>query len=235
VLTFVTFKWKPRTTYRSIFGPEQVRVLKRMITRHYHKPFRFVCVTDDNTGMAGIETFPLWSDYAEIPNPNGSHNPSCYRRLKMFAPEAREWFGERVVVMDLDTVIVGDITELFDDPAEFKIWGESDFPSTQWMNGSLWMLKTGSRPQVWSRFNPRTSPREAKLAGARGSDQGWMSYVLGKGEATWGRQDGVFSFRKHIEPIGRLPKEAKIVCFHGHTDPWSPRAHEHPWIQEHYR
>ena len=83
--------------------------------------------------------------------------------------------------MDLDTVIVNDITPLFDEDVDFRIWGESDFPQTQWMNGSLWMLRLGARPQVWTRFDPRTSPQEAKLAGARGSDQGWLSYVLGRG------------------------------------------------------
>lgn len=236
VITFVCFKWTPRTTYRSIFGPETVQVLKRMIGRHYHKPFRFVCITDDTTGLQGIETFPLWTDHSEIPNPNGTHNPSCYRRLKLFAPEAAEWFGERLVCIDLDTVIVNDITALFEDPAEFKIWGESDFPHTQWMNGSLWMLKTGSRPQVWSKFNPRLSPLMAKRAGARGSDQGWMSHILGKHEATWGREDGVFSFRKHLVPIGgRLPLEARIVMFHGAVDPWSPQVQHLNWIAEHYR
>lgn len=229
-LTFVTFKWKPRNTYRSIFGPEAVIVLRNMLQRHYAKPHRFVCVTDDYTGLQGIETFPLWNDHAEVPNPNGSHNPSCYRRLKLFAPEAQEWFGDRVVCIDLDTVIVNDIAPLFDQDVDFKIWGESDFPK-QWMNGSLWMLRTGSRPQVWSKFDPRTSPMKAKKAGARGSDQGWMSYVLGKHEAMWGREDGVYSFRKHIQPLGHLPNDARIVMFHGRVDPWSYQGQAIPWVK----
>lgn len=234
-ITFVVWKWKPRSTYRSIFGPESVIVMRNMLHRHYHRPFRFVCITDDSTGLHGIDTFPLWHDHAEVPNPNGSHNPSCYRRLKMFAPEAKQWFGDRVVSIDLDTVIVGDITPLFDTDVDFKIWGESDFPHTQWMNGSLWMLRTGTRTQVWTKFDPRTSPLKAKKAGARGSDQGWMSYILGKNEATWGRQDGVFSFRKHVQPIGRLPEGARIVNFHGRIDPWSYHVAGVPWVKEHYR
>lgn len=235
MLTFVCFKWA-KEGYRSKFGPETVRVLSNMIGRHYKKPFRFVCITDDKTGLDGLETMKLWDDYADVRNPHGLRNPSCYRRLKLFAPEAQAWFGDgRVVCIDLDTVIVNDITPLFEDEVDFKIWGESDFPRTQWMNGSLWMLRIGSKPHVWTQFNPQTSPKEAAKAGARGSDQGWMSYILGKDQPTWGREDGVFSFRKHVQPIGRLPVEAKIVCFHGHQDPWSPHVNLTPWIAEHYR
>jgi hypothetical protein len=234
-LTFVTFKWA-NPGYRSKFGPETVLTLRNMIGRHYKKPHRFVCITDDTTGLEGVDTIPLWPDHADIKNPHGKRNPSCYRRLKLFAPEAAAWFGDgTVVVMDLDTVIVGDITPLFEEDVDFKIWGESDFPQTQWMNGSLWMLKIGSKPHVWTRFDPKTSPKEAARAGARGSDQGWMSYVLGKNEKTWGREDGVFSFRKHIQPIGRVPVEARMVMFHGHVDPWTTGMDRYPFVREHYR
>lgn len=234
-MTFVTFKWKPKPGYRSSFGPEAVKVLRNMIARHYSKPHRFVCVTDDTTGLDGIETFPLWDDYKDVPSPAGGHNPSCYRRLKMFAPEAKEWFGDRVVVMDLDTVIVQDLTPLFKGDFDFRIWGESDYPQTQWMNGSLWMLKTGTRTKVWTDFDPTTSPKKAHKAGARGSDQGWMSFILGKTEATWGRKDGVYSYRKHVKPLGHLPNDARIVNFHGHVDPWSYEAQQIPWVKENWR
>lgn len=235
MLTFVAFKWKPTRGYRSNFGPESVIVLRNMINRHYHEPHRFVCVTDDVSGLQGVETFPLWNDHAEVPNPNGSHNPSCYRRLKLFSQDARKWFGDRLVCIDLDTVIVRDITPLFDTDVDFKIWGESDFPKTQWMNGSLWMLKTGTRTKVWTEFNPRVSPWGASRAGARGSDQGWMSYILGKNEAMWGREDGIYSFRKHIAATGLLPEDARLVCWHGRIDPWHPEAQRIPWVREHYQ
>lgn len=235
-ITFVSWKWS-NPGYRSTFGPESVVILRNMIQRHYKKPHRFICITDDPKGLKGLETFPLWTDHAGLRNPNGSHNPSCYRRLKMFAPEAREWFGDgHIVSIDLDTVIVGDIAPLFEDPPDFRIWGESDFPQTQWMNGSLWMLRLGSKPHVWTKFDPVLSPREAARHGARGSDQGWMSYVLGKNEPTWSREDGVFSYRKHVQPLGgRLPIEARIVNFHGRVDPWSPETQSLEWVQEHYR
>lgn len=235
MLTFVCWRWQSPVGYRSTFLPESVYALRAMLARHYTRAFRFVCVTNRPEELVGVETLPLWEEGLAIPSPFGRHNPSCYVRLKAFAPDAGKMFGERLVSIDLDTVIVDNIEGLLDRPEDFVIWGESDF-AKQWYNGSLWMLKTGTRPQVWTQFDPETSPLIATRAGARGSDQGWISYILGKHEATWGREDGVYSFRKHIfgENGGVLPPNAKIINFHGHVDPWSYRAQHLAWVREHY-
>jgi hypothetical protein len=60
--------------------------------------------------------------------------------------------------------------------------------------------------------------------------------VLGKGEATWTRKDGVYSFRKDIakRPGYSLPEDARLVAFHGKIDPWSSRAQHVGWIKKHY-
>lgn len=233
-LTFVCWRWQPAPGYRSTFGPETVYALREMIRRHYHKPFRFVCVTDRPQDVPGVETIMLWDDCSKIPSPIGHSYPSCYRRLKVFAPDAGQVFGERLVSIDLDTVVVADITPLFDRPDDFVIWGHSDYPQ-QGYCGSLWMLKTGSRPDVWTKFDAKTSPKEAWKAGCRGSDQGWIRYVLGPKEATWGTKDGVYSFRKHVQPnAGRLPANARLVAFHGKIDPWGYQAQHLPWVKAHY-
>lgn len=231
----VCFKWKPQLHgYRSTFGPAAVNALRRMVARHYPHPHRFICVTDDPRGLdAGIEVVKLWDDFAQIPSPHGRQNPSCYRRLKAFAPEMASILGERFVWMDLDTVVVGDLVPLFDRPEDFVIWGETDPRS--FYNGSMVLMTAGARRQVLDDFNPRTSPMTAKRAGKFGSDQGWISYRLGPGEATWGREDGVYSYRVHIHPHGnRLPDNARVVMFHGKHDPWDARTNQVPWVREHW-
>jgi hypothetical protein len=234
-LTFVCWRWKPPQGYRSTFGPETVYALREMIRRHYAKPHRFVCVTDEPNALPGVETIPLWPECSSIPSPIGHSYPSCYRRLKVFAPDAGLTFGERLVSIDLDSVIVGDVTPLFDRPEDFVIWGESDFPNTTPYCGSLWMLKTGTRTKAWTEFDEKTSPSRAMRAGCRGSDQGWLAYVLGKGEATWTRKDGVYSFRKHIaQDRYRLPSDARLVSFHGKVDPWSHKAQQIYLVLLHY-
>lgn len=233
MLTVCTFKWRPPVGYRSKFGPEAVRALRAMVARHYTAPHRFVCITDDATGLDGIDTIPLWPDHAELLSPHGSRNPSCYRRLKLFDPEIESLLGRRYVCMDLDTVVVGDLAPIFERTEDFVIWGETNPKS--FYNGSLFMMTAGARAQVWDRFNPKTSPREAYRAGRFGSDQGWISHVLGGGEATWNRKDGVYSYRVHIAPHGnQLPADARIVMFHGKVDPWSYVAQQHAWVREHW-
>lgn len=234
-LTFVAWRWQPKPGYRSTFGPETVYALRHMIAAHYPHPHRFVCVTDRPEDLPGIETIRLWTDLSDMPSPLGHSYPSCYRRLKVFAPDAGTLFGTRLVSMDLDTVIVGDLTPLFDRPEDVVLWGESDFPGRQHYCGSMWMLRTGTRPHVWATFDPRTSPRTAAKAGARGSDQAWLSYSLGPNEARWTKRDGVYSFRKDIARMGhRLPADARIVFFHGKEDPWSYKCRQLPWVQRHY-
>lgn len=235
--TVVCWQWQPPKGYRSVFTAESVRILRNMVRRYYPSPHRFVCVTDTPKDIdRDIETIQLWPDHALVPSPHGAHNPSCYRRLKVFAPDAGEMFGERVISMDLDTVITGDLAPLFDRPEDFVIWGQTDFPKTTWYNGSLWSLKTGTRTQVWTQFDPKRSPALAKGAGARGSDQGWIGYILGKKEATFGQADGVYSYRVHVRPnANRLPENARVVNFHGRMDPWSYECQKVEWIREAYR
>lgn len=233
-MTFVCWRWKPFNGYRSTYPPATVRALRNMIKRHYPKEHRFVCVTDTPEDIdADIETIPLWDDFANIPSPHGGNNPSCYRRLRMFAPNAAEWFGPRFVSMDLDAVIVNDISPIVDRPEDAVFWGDTN-RNTHY-NGSLVLLTAGARPQVWTEFKPKESPQEAKAKGFFGSDQAWVSFILGTGEARWTRKDGVYSFRNDVQPnAGKLPADARIVMFHGAQDPWGQYAQQLPWVRSHY-
>jgi hypothetical protein len=164
----------------------------------------------------------------------------------MFSEEAKTLIGDRILSFDLDVVITGDITPLVDRPEDFVIWGGQMIKARKrglpgvvycWYNGSMMMLRAGTRKQVWDRFDPKVSPQQSNKALSRGSDQGWISYVLGQKEATWGEQDGVYSFRSYIVPNkGLLPANAKVVAFHGRHDPWERGVQaQYPWVREHYR
>jgi hypothetical protein len=233
-LTFCTFKWRPAPGYRSHFTGEHVNTLARMIRRHYSKPHRFVVITDDPAGITepGIEAFEIWQDHARVPNPSGRGNPSCYRRLRLFAPAPGKFLGPRFVCVDLDTVITADITPLFDRPEDFVIWKSTT--STNPYNGSMFMLRAGTRPQVWMDFDPGLSPMQTRRAGFFGSDQAWLAHCLGPDEAVWTKADGVLSYRVDVGKA-KLPEHARIVFFHGREDPWSREAQRLQWVKEHWR
>ncbi len=230
----VTWLWPPKPGYRSQFDAAKVNVLFRMVRRNYAHPIRTICVTDIPNGLdSSVEVVPAWNDFADIPSPHGAHNPSCYRRLRAFHPEIGSVFGKRFVSIDLDTVIVGDVAPLWERPEDFIAWNETDPRS--FYNGSMVMMTAGARPQVWQKFDPKTSPQATKAAGRFGSDQGFISFVLGRGEATWGANDGVYSFRLHVEKQGNvLPDNARIVMFHG-GNPWSKHAQRVDWVRKHYQ
>jgi hypothetical protein len=207
-----------------------------MVERHYHAPHEVVCITDIPEGIdPRVRIVPLWDMFADIPSPAGRGMPSCYRRLYAFSPAMEQIIGPRFVSIDLDVVIVDDITPLWQRTEDFIIW-RSPLRNTPY-NGSMWMMDAGARARVLDEFDPRLSPLAAKRAGCIGSDQAWISYILGPNEASWGTEDGVYAFQFAIRNRGfLLPRDAKIVFFQGNTDPWDTFAREKaPWVLEHYR
>lgn len=238
MISVVCWRWKPREGYRSTYPPETVNVLRRMVARHYRSDHRFICVTDDPSGLdPGIDVVPLWNDFADVPNPHGAKNPSCYRRLRAFHPDIGTVFGDRFVSLDLDTVIAGDLAPLFDRPEDFVIYGDTNKKTPY--NGSLFLLRAGARPQVWTQFDPRLSPKQSMAAGCWGSDQGWISLCLGPKEARYSRRDGVYSFRNELQSVrgGKdLGKDVRVVVFHGRLDPWNTYVQsQYPWVRAHWQ
>jgi hypothetical protein len=236
MLRVVCWKWTPVAGYRSKFSAAHVNTLRSMVARHLKMPYEFVCITDNPKGIdSGVRIIPLWDDHSTLLSPHGGLNPSCYRRLKAFAPEMREIIGERFVSMDLDVVVTGDLTPLFDRVNDFVIWGDQ-LRSTPY-NGSMWMMDAGARAKVWSTFDPVKSPKLTMEHNLLGSDQAWISYCLGPRERKWTTRDGVYAYRTDIRRAHfKLPAQARVVFFQGIVDPWSPIARKNcSWIEEHYR
>lgn len=238
MLNIVTWKWRGHEKYRTQFNGQHVNVLAAMVKRNYRKDHTFTCFTDDPTGIDTklVEVKPLPTLYGNVLSPHGILAPSCYRRLVMFAPEAKKTFGERFVSLDLDAVIVNDMTPVWDRPEDFIIWGNTA-RKTEY-NGSMVMMTAGARSKVFTDFDPVESPKLTKQRGLIGSDQAWISYSLGAGEKRWTVEDGVYSFRLHIRhrPKRTLPDNARVIFFHGSFKPWDKDIiNVIPWIKEHWR
>lgn len=237
MLEVICWLWRPTATYRSQFAPHHANILRRMVARHYNKPHRFSCLTDQTEGFdPETRVIPLWGDHANRQSLYGPDTPSCYRRLKAFDGSMKDIIGGRFISLDLDACVVNDVEPVFDRKEDFLIWGVRG-RRTPW-NGSMWMMNAGARQQVWTRFNenPEKAIVRARGAGFYGSDQAWMNYILGPKENCWSDADGVYSYRMNIRPNkGALPPDARIVFFEGHYDPWNKvTQREAPWVKDHY-
>lgn len=223
MLTVICWLWKS-TGWRHGYSYVHVNAMQRMLERHLKIPHRLVCVTDNPEGI-NCETVPLW----EQPIVNvAAHSPNCYRRLWVFSGEAREIFGDVILSIDLDCVIMDDITPIIDTSLEFKINKGIICP----YNGAMWLLKTGSRSFVWNCFDPEISPglaAEQKNEDGRnyfGSDQAWISYCL-KNEAVWTAEDGIYHFSDHITTKKNpVAENTRIMFFAGRLKPWMPYVYK---------
>lgn len=246
MISFICWKWRSPFKDGRVFGSEHVNVLRASVAKHYPSPHRFVCITDDTSGLdARVEAFPMPETGLEgLRTPRSPATradargrvvrripfPSCYRRLWMFSKEA-EQLGEWVFCLDLDCLIVGEIAPLVDDfPADFVGWMRETGPRRPKPSvaGAVFKLRTGSRTDVWNDFNPDKSPRRAAEAGYTGTDQAWMSYkLLPTSERMWTDADG-------LGKPGERPRPGDRILFTaGYAPPWSDEyARKRPWVGE---
>lgn len=234
--SIVTWLWNdPTHGGGRAFKPEHVNVLQRMFARHLKEPHRFVCVADDSKGFSpDVEVFktpPEAVAVGKLRTPEGVRFPSCYRRLWMFS-EAAKALGDRVLLIDIDLVVVSDVAPIFDMPQDFVGWRPfRDWGAQLRFGGGIYLLTPGTRTKVWDKFKGQESIAKARAAGFRGSDQAWISYCLGGHEVYWPKTSGIYSIRDFAGRETQLPKDARLVQFNGPTKPWrSPLF----WVRQHW-
>jgi len=226
-VSIVCWKWKPlpktlSTKTRTQFTYVDVNILYQMLVKHLHIPFQLICVTDDPKGIREeVKVIPLWDEFR---NKGG-----CFVRLKSFSKNIASLFGPRFVSIDLDCVIVDDVTSLFSRAEDFIIWGDHG-GATQYC-GALWMMNSGCRSQVYSSFNPDNYQITfGKYKG--GTDQLHISNVLNN-ELVWTKADGIYAYRNMTNP--KLPENAKIIFFNGTNHPRDFAMQQYyPWLKTHY-
>jgi nucleoside-diphosphate-sugar epimerase len=239
-LTFVTWKWKGDDPARQ-FASEHVNVLHAMLGRHYHAPFRLICLTDDPSGLdAAIVALPLPETKADhLPAPRQGQSkkfPACYRRLWLFSQEATV-LGTRICQLDIDVIILEDITKMLQrKTADFVGWADQKSFAWNKIAGGLWLLNTGTHTDVWDEFNPQVSPTMAHNAGYHGSDQAWLSYKLYPPEQVITQKDGAIKLGWLTKGGHMPPPGIKMVFTSGVAPPWSQQLQlGYPWIKAHWR
>ena len=235
IATIVCWKWEPieglpRTKKHAKYTHEHVNALLFMLRKHISIPFRLLCVTDNPDGIsAEVEIVPLWEEFRGL--------GGCFSRLVCFKKNFN-LFGSRFFSIDLDCVIVGDITPILRRKEDFIIWApENNAKRLSHYCGALWALDAGARPEIYETFDPKTRPpicARNKYVG--GSDQWQISVAASDNEHTFTKDDGIYNFVPDIKQGGAgLPVDATIVFFNGRHMPDDAAIQiRHPWVGQHY-
>ena len=183
------------------YGPDYVNNLEAMVRRNISPTVagRFVCFTDDPAGI---------SDTVEIrPLPDGVEG--WWNKLWLFAPGVFE-AGERVLYLDLDTVVVGDLDAIAAYDGPFAI--PRDFVDEATLNSSFMAWPGGWGSWIWERWCRAGRPE------VEGGDQEWIRAQV---ELPVRLQDvfpgQIVSYKLHCVPLP--PDGARLVSFHGQPKP----------------
>ena len=114
-----SYWWQPDagSKFAHPYTGDDVRRLQKMVAKHCTVPHQFAVITDQ------VDEFEYDHDIRAIPIDWATHVPgTCYVRLMTFHPEGRERIGEQVLVIDLDSLIVGNIDHLVTRPESIVLW-----------------------------------------------------------------------------------------------------------------
>lgn len=219
----------------TLYSAEYVNRLYRGVKAHLTKPFRFVCVTDDPSGLCeGVET-------AEIPSmPEGmvfndqyTKWPNIYIKLCLFKPGFAALEGP-TLFLDIDQIITGSLDDFFDyKPGKFCIihnWVELRkrlFRKVPFVgNSSCFRFEAGeASAYIYAQFL-KDLPTALDY-NVYSTEQVYMTHAVGRENVNFWPEDFVRSFKRSCTwpwPLNHflvphLPKDTRILCFHGNPSP----------------
>lgn len=227
-LSVVCWRWG------TLFATTYVERLRNMLARHLHIPHQLYCVSDDATAIPGVVTVSAPTEFA--------NTPRCRRRMWQFAKERVANFGPRMLCIDLDVVIVRNITPMVDRPEPIVCWrvGYAGVYS-----GSFMLLDTGALDGAWQRFKADQAAFLKETGERNASDQAMLNTCLrGRDVAHWTEADGFVTWfgngYARLEHRGMGPGRpslspgARIVVL-GSADKAVLDEQRYSWVREHWR
>ncbi len=203
-----------------LYGPHYVNILFAALKRNAALDFRFVCFTDDRSGL----------------NPKIEARPIPYQlkgwwcKIPLFAPPPCI-ADDQIIAIDLDVVITGNIDWLLNWRGDFC--AVRDWTRSKYYNGSLWSLRPGCCTNVWENF---IDCGDAVMKDYY-SDQEWIRECIPDAENFQELFPGkVLGFNQHYANLEkpRLDENASIYLFHGFPKP-SEAAKRVLWVRENWR
>lgn len=191
------------------YRPEHVRALVAQIER-YLPGVGVVCLSDVEVPCERVPLKYGWR--------------SWWSKLELFRPDVA---GD-LLYIDLDTVIVGDLSELASLGRTTLL---SDFYYPERPASGLMYLAESDRAKVWAAWI--ADPKAAMHKCMRHGDQQFIGEVLHDAQRFQDVLPGrVVSYKVHVAKglnkrsigDGTVPAGASVVCFHGRPRPWHLKA-----------
>lgn len=136
----VCMKWGDK------YGPEYVNKLYSMVARNINGDFRFVCMTDDATGISdSVECMKC--PVIDVPPP---HNSRGWRKVTLWMDKLPGMSGDWLF-LDLDIVITGSLDVFFEYLPEesFIVMRNWTQPGKDIGNTSVYRFRVGSHPYLY--------------------------------------------------------------------------------------
>lgn len=216
----------------TFYPTSYVNILYRSVKRHLHRPFRFVCVTEDPGGLVdGVEVEPIPANpLPDSPAMKRKGWPNVFLKLVVLRDGFARLQGP-TLFLDIDIVIMDDIDCFFDyKPGKNCIihnWVEARkllfAKRPEVGNSSVFRFEAGKSQYIYDRFL-----REAEQAMDQTyyrTEQAFLTYAME--ERYWWPEDWTASYKRHCRPAFPLnmfvrpkkPEGAKILVFHGAPNP----------------
>jgi len=206
------------------FPPAYVNVLHNACKKAITGSFRFVCLTDDPSGIdQSIETYPI----PDIRCRPAHWHSGAWPKLSVFRRDLYGLAG-RALFIDLDTLVVGNIDSLFKKNGDFiavgggKNWRRGKINSNPTANTSVFAFTLGEQSQIQESFT--SDPDKAVHDYINEQD------FAQKHATSWRPwpNEWVVSYKRHLRApifVDRMIKpskpsdDVKIVAFHGSPRP----------------
>lgn len=238
-------KWGTR------YGAHYVNNLYRGVETHLSRPFRFLCYTDDATGLCdGIEVVDI--DRLVV---HPSLRNDVFQKLSLI--HSGSGLSGPTLFLDLDVILLGSLDPLFDyEPGKFCIiWNWIAWRKTLLRkrpdvgNSSVFRFEAGQYDHVLEEY--LADPNRARTEFP--TEQAFLTECVRETKQYW-PDDWVRSFKYQCRPVFPLnwirpPKidpRTRILVFHGRPDPeeivttgydgtWHRKVLPQPALQQHWQ
>ena len=233
-----------------------VNNLYRGVSRWMDRDFRFVCFTDDTSGLdCAIETHPMpiepFADAFEY-GCTRKRRKGAWRKISLLRPGLAGMQGQ-LVVFDIDVVVTGPLSPIVDyapDKVVFRREWRYARLGLHGGHGSVYSLNPAFHPYLYEEF---ADDPVGSIDRSKGSEQYYTSMTaLRHEQLSYLPNDLVCSYKRDLLPtfpinLFRKPvlsEQCRVLCFHGRpsieeaitgvSHPLRYRAKPCDWLREYW-